>query len=347
MATTHELPSVTLLLPSFESRAVLAACLLLLGLVRPGRGEGADPPSADPEGYSFLVAGHAYGAHGGTNVGLLPRFLAAVEREPGFDFVVLTGDFVRDGTEEQYAAVLGELRGLGRPFYLVLGNHDAGPRGNATLRELYGETWYSFAIGADLFVSLDSQRRPYGFDQEQVAFLEERLAATSWRNVFVFCHEVLWLGSERYDGLQANFGDDPAYRDTHFWPEVYPLFERFPDQELHVLAGDVGGHPGAMPAFFDRVGNVTLVASGMGEVEDENVLRVEVAGGEVTMTVVPLQEGKPIRPVEWFNPYNLKHRLAGQCIHPGCVLPQGEPEAGSDVAGTGLWGRLLQALGIR
>ena len=338
---------MTLLLPSFESRVVLAACLLVLGLVRPGSGQGAHPPSADPEGYSFLVAGHAYGAHGGTNVGLLPRFLAAAEKEPPFDFVVLTGDFVREGTEEHYAAVLGQLRGLGRPFYLVLGNHDAGPRGSATLQERYGGTWYSFAVGADLFVSLDSQRPPHAFDPEQMAFLEERLGERSWRNVFVFFHEVLWLGSDRYDGLRANFGDDPAYRDTRFWPEVYPLFERFPEPEIHVVAGDVGGRPGAMPAFFDRVGNVTLVASGMGEVEDENVLRVGVAGGKVTMTVVPLQEGKPIRPVEWFNPYNLKHRLAGQCIHPGCVLPQGEPEPGAAGAGAGLWSRMLQALGIR
>jgi 3',5'-cyclic AMP phosphodiesterase CpdA len=346
MATVHELPSVSLLLPSFESRVVLAACLLLLLVARPGRGGGAESPPADPEDYSFLVAGHAYGAHGGTNVGLLPRFLAAVEDEPPFDFVVLTGDFVRDGTEEHYAAVLGELGGLGKPFYLVLGNHDAGARGTATLQERYGGTWYSFAVGPDLFVSLDSQRPPRAFDHEQLAFLEERLGEKDWRNVFVFFHEVLWLGSERYDGLQANFGDDPAYRDTRFWPEVYPLFQRFPGPEFYVLAGDVGGRPGAMPAFFDRVGNVTLVASGMGEVEDENFLRVQV-GGKVTMTVVPLQEGKPVRPVEWFNPYNLRYRLAGQCVHPGCVLPQEAGEAGPAAAGTSLWSRLLQALGIQ
>jgi len=345
MATTHEWPGVTLPLLSFESRVVLATGLLLLGLVRPGCG--ADPPSADPEDYSFLVAGHAYGAHDGANVGLLPRFLAAVEKAPPFDFVVLTGDFVRDGTEEHYAAVLGELAALGRPFFLVLGNHDVGARGSAALQERYGGTWYSFAVGADLFVILDSQRPPHAFGPEQMTFLEERLAERSWRNVFVFFHEVLWLGSERYDGLRANFGDDPAYRDTRFWPELYPLFERFPDPALYVMAGDVGGRPGAMPAFFDRVGNVTLVASGMGEVEDENFLRVEVAGGEVTMTAIPLQEGKPIRPVEWFNPYNLRYRLAGQCLHPGCVLPPGEPEAGSGTTGTDLWSRLLQALGIR
>jgi hypothetical protein len=97
-----------------------------------------------------------------------------------------------------------------------------------------------------------------------------------------------------------------------------------------------------MPAFFDQVGNVTLVASGMGEVEDENFLRVEVAGAAVTMTAVPLQDGKPIRPVEWFNPYNLRHRLVSQCVHPGCVLPPGV-----DSAEAGLWDRLLKTLGIR
>jgi hypothetical protein len=303
-------------------------------------------PPVDPEAFSFVVAGHAYGAHEGDNLGLLPRFLAALAPRPDDDFLVLTGDFVREGTDAGYATVLEELAALEKPYYLVLGNHDDTPRGREVLGERYGGTWYWFAVGPNLFVVLDSQRRPYSFDEDQMAFLEDRLAENPWRNVFVFFHEVLWLGSERYDGLEANFGDDPRYRQTSFWTEVFPLCERYPDIEFHVLAGDVGGRPGAMPAFFDRVGNVTLVASGMGEVEDENFLRVQVSRGAVTMTAVPLQAGKPVRPVEWFNPYNLRHRLAGQCVHPGCVLPRG-PEPPGAPAEAGLWDRLLQTLGIR
>ena len=32
-------------------------------------------PAVDPEAFSFVVAGHTYGAHHGTNPGLYPRFL--------------------------------------------------------------------------------------------------------------------------------------------------------------------------------------------------------------------------------------------------------------------------------
>lgn len=335
-------------LPSFASRVVVAASLLLMSLVLPSRGHDADPPAADPETYSFLVAGHSYGAHDGANVGLLPRFLAAVENEPGFDFIVLTGDFVREATEEHYVAAIGALGAMGRPFFLVLGNHDDSPRGREILERRYGGTWYSFAVGPSLFVVLDSQRQEYSFNAEQMTFLEDRVKQEPWRRVFVFFHEVLWLGSARYDGLQANFGEDPRYRQTSFWPEVFPLFERHPEVEFYVVAGDLGGRPGAMPAFFDQVENVALLASGMGEVEDENFLRVEVSGATVTMTAVPLQAGKPIRPVEWFNPYNLRHRLPGQCVHPGCALPRGaDSEPDSAPAEAGLWDRLLQTLGIR
>lgn len=329
--------------PSVPSRLCL---IFLLGWAVSIRG--AEAPAVDSEAFAFVVAGHTYGAHEGTNVGLLPRFLATLETQGDVDFLILTGDFVREPTEESYTVVLEELRGLETPFYLVLGNHDDSPRGREVLETSYGGTWYSFAVGPSLFVVLDSQREEYSFDAEQMAFLEKRITEKPWRRVFVFFHEVLWLGSEKYDGLHANFGDDPRYRQTTFWPEVFPLFERHPGIDFYAVAGDLGGRPGAMPAFFDQVGNVTLVASGMGEVEDENFLRVEVAGDTVTMTAVPLQDGKPVRPVEWFNPYNLRHRLAGQCVHPGCVLPPGaDSEPSLDPAEAGLWDRLLQALGIR
>jgi hypothetical protein len=300
----------------------------------------------DAARFSFVVAGHTYGAHQGSNRGLYPRFLAALGRQEGVDFLVLTGDFVREPDEEHFAAVTGELDALGIPAYLVLGNHDDGPRGRALLETRFGGTFYSFSLGSHLFVVLDSQRRPGSFDGEQRAFLDRRLGERDWKSAFVFVHEVLWLGHEDYAGLDANFGDDPAYRQTGFWSGLFPVLESHPGVEIFLVAGDVGGRPGAVPAFFDRVGNVSLVASGMGEVEDENLLRVDVDPGGATLTAVPLWDRKPPRPVEWYNPYNLRHRLPGQCLHPGCVLP---PEGGADTGAPepGLWERLMTALGLR
>jgi hypothetical protein len=303
-------------------------------------------PVVDPETFSFVVAGHTYGSHHGTNPGLYPRFLDALRGQAGVDFLVLTGDFVREGTEAHLAAVTADLSTLGLPYYLVLGNHDDTPRGRRLLTERFGGTSYTFAIGPHLFVILD--RQPSSFDDQQMALLKTRLGERPWRNAFVFVHEVLWLGREAYEGIHANFGDDPTYRETSFWPEVFPLLASHPEVEVFVVAGDVGGRPGAIPAFFDRVGNVNLVASGMGEVEHENLLRIDVdADTGVTLTAVPLQEGKPARPVEWFNPYNLRQRLPAECVHPGCTLPrEAGPGTGDETAAPGLWERLMKTLGL-
>ncbi len=45
--------------------------------------------------YSFLVAGHAYGAHSGTNIGLHPPLLSSLDADINSKatFIVLTGIF--------------------------------------------------------------------------------------------------------------------------------------------------------------------------------------------------------------------------------------------------------------
>jgi 3',5'-cyclic AMP phosphodiesterase CpdA len=335
---------------SSNAAAGIVFVLLAAGGSAPvGAKDLAPPVRADA--FSFVVAGHTYGAHHGRNVGLHPRFLTALGKQRDFDFLVLTGDFVRQRTEESYAAVRGELREIGKPHYLVMGNHDDGPRGRRLFEESYGGTHYSFSVGANLFVVLDSQAERYSFGKEQMGFLEDELARKPWRNAFLFFHELLWLDSARYDGLLANLGRDADYSQASFWPEFFPFLRSHPGVEFYVIAGDVGGNPWAIPAFFDRIDNVNLVASGMGEVEDENFLWVDVAGSDVTMTVVPLWDQKLRQPVEWFNAYNLRHRRSAGCVYPACVLPNppdGEPPGAGkrpDTDEPGLWDRILKVLG--
>ena len=54
--------------------------------------------------YAFIVAGHAYGAHDGTNIGLHPELLNSLDS--GYDsntaFIVFTGDIVNKSTPESW-----------------------------------------------------------------------------------------------------------------------------------------------------------------------------------------------------------------------------------------------------
>jgi hypothetical protein len=49
-----------------------------------------------------------------------------------------------------------------------------------------------------------------------------------------------------------------------------------PDKHFFLIAGDLGGNADAIAAFYDCWDHITFLASGMGEVEDENYLLVHV-----------------------------------------------------------------------
>ena len=65
--------------------------------------------------YSFLVAGHAYGAHAGTNIGLHPPLLKKLseERDSNLLGLFLTGDIVNTSTTASWNKVETELAAMG------------------------------------------------------------------------------------------------------------------------------------------------------------------------------------------------------------------------------------------
>lgn len=73
----------------------------------------------DKSNYSFIVAGHAYGSHQGTNLGLYPKFHEKLKgKKKDYDFIVLVGDFVRDGNIQNWKQVISELDSIQKPYFL-------------------------------------------------------------------------------------------------------------------------------------------------------------------------------------------------------------------------------------
>jgi hypothetical protein len=87
---------------------------------------------------------------------------------------------------------------------------------------------------------------------------------------------------------------------SNYWEEVHPLLTSHPGIRFFVIGGDVGGNPDAVAAFYDRWDNVTLLASGMGEVPDENCLLVRV-GDTVTAEPLALDPGIGLPGIEYFS----------------------------------------------
>lgn len=253
----------------------------------------AAQPSED---FSFVVAGHAYGAHDGDNVALHPPFLAKMSSldHSAVELLVLTGDFLRRCDETSWRQLETELGELGMPAYLVRGNHELKAFCRRQIEARHGRTFYAFDHRGVRFIVLDSQLEERAVSAAQIDFLRRSLnEAEEISTVFIFLHELLWLAEEpRYAAVRANSRSrQKNLASSNYWRDVHPLLSAQPGKRFFVIAGDVAGNPDAIPAFYERLGNVTLIASGMGEIEDENLLLVTWRFEEPEFNLVALAEG--------------------------------------------------------
>ncbi len=89
---------------------------------------------------------------------------------------------------------------------------------------------------------------------------------------------------------------------SNYWEEVHPMLIAKPDINFYVIAGDVGGNADAIAAFHDTWDNTTLLASGMGEVADENYLLVRVHENDsVEFELQPLNTELSLPGIEYFS----------------------------------------------
>lgn len=259
----------------------------------------------DTTRYSILVAGHAYGAHAGTNIGLHPPFLTrlAFEDTTGMEGLFLTGDIVNRSTSASWVQVEEELTALGLNAYYVMGNHDDNTIGHNVFKAKHGGLYYSFILHNDLYIVLNSTESDRSISSTQLTFLSNILQNASARRVFIFFHEVIWNSHDRYRLVRSNSRSRYEQMRTvsNFWQEVAPMLKGYPNRHFYLFAGDVGGNPDAIAASYDRWDNMTLLTSGMGEVPDENYLRVDIAPDTVSFTLRALNDAVVMRNIEWYN----------------------------------------------
>jgi len=262
------------------------------------------------DNYSFIVAGHTYGSHQGTNVGLYPKFLEALRANQAgtIDFMVLAGDIVRESNAAAWQQVRDELEEFTIPTYFVMGNHDLSDAGINAFVDAFGDTYYSFQKASELFIVLDCQRNWGRITPEQIAFLKKKLASLeNTKNVFIFFHELLWTAQvKKYLPLQHNFGTYNGRFTSNFWTDLFPLIKDLTDHNFYLIAGDVGGNPGVAPAFYEKLGHITLLATGMGEVPEENFLKVTVNAGNVDLKLIPLDPKTTLKPLTEYSLENLQ-----------------------------------------
>ena len=189
--------------------------IFLLGLSFNGFGQNIQ--------YSFFVAGHTYGSPWIDNEGLHPPFVAKfpyIKNRSEIELGILTGDIVKEATNQDWIEVDSEIEELGLPVYFAVGNHDMKDRDYYESR--YGSTYHSFIQNDDLFIILDPNIDHWNISGDQLIFLQSTISdmAEQVHNIFVFFHQMLWWTNDnKYAGVISNSYFDRAV-EINFWTEV-------------------------------------------------------------------------------------------------------------------------------
>ena len=285
--------------------------------------------------YSFIAAGHAYGSHTGGNLGLHPALLNSLDS--GYDsntaFIVFTGDIVNQSTSESWQQVEDELSNYPIPNYYVMGNHDANDIGRQVFEDRFGGTYYAFHWQSELFIVLNSTEQDRSISPNQLDFLEEQLnqSGDTIRNIFIFFHEILWNSHEKYIGVMSNTRSryDQMVNYSNYWEDVHPMLLGKPGKNFFLIAGDVGGNADAIAAIYDVWDNITLLASGMGEVVDENYLLIRVYSDDsVSFELIPLNIDLSLPDIKFYSVPHAPEAITGPDIVPqgGSAIEYSVPE---------------------
>lgn len=243
--------------------------------------------------YSFFTAGHTYGNPNSPQLGFLPSFLdylPQLNADSKMELAFLSGDFVQSPTEENYNAAQADLDKFRMPYYIAAGNHDI----SAEFESRFNEYYFSFTHHQDLFIILTPGLNQWNIEGAQLTFLEETLEeyASESRHIFIMLHELIWWSPENiFQNVVINW--EPHYPgSTNFEDIVKPLLLSYTNK-IYLYAGDVGCTNQVSPCMYYQNENLTLVASGMGSGNMDNIIVTEISDDNVYLNLLALNGDNP------------------------------------------------------
>tara|TARA_Y100001980_G_C14554820_1_gene342142 strand:- start:605 stop:1678 length:1074 start_codon:yes stop_codon:yes gene_type:complete len=250
--------------------------------------------------YNFLVGGHLYGdprkATSPSN-SLLNNIHKFNQLSPLF-FISL-GDNYRAGSDSLINNFINSFPDkLNFPFLTVMGNHDATDR--AKFKEYFGKTYYDFSIGSEHFIILDSEFNDLKNQKQQIKYFDELITKISKdnaiSNVFILTHKLLWADLfNKYSIVFQNSNNTSSYSSQReFGKNIFRSLNLIKNtKNIFWLSGDVGIWR-SYPIFYekDRQKNITFIATGLGDTEDDMVLNIFVQKGQVTIKGLLLNNSK-------------------------------------------------------
>jgi hypothetical protein len=243
--------------------------------------------------YSFFTAGHTYGNPNNVHYGLhypFVDYIPTINNNSKIELGFLTGDVVAQSTSAYWDSAQIDINKLNMPIYIAAGNHDIGLQ----FETRFGSYYYSFKKNNDLFIVLTPGLDYWKISGDQLDFLTQTLDSNyaSVNNIFIILHELIWWTPENeYSEIIINWL--PNYTGlNNYETEIKPLLLSYPNK-FTIYAGDLGCTESVSPFMFAQFENITLIASGMGSGNKDNIIITDVFENSIQYNLVAINGDNP------------------------------------------------------
>lgn len=240
--------------------------------------------------YKILFIGHAFGSQDTT----VPQWNSLIEnkarlQDPSIQSVFFLGDLTRDpllSTSEEMSKTMRKVFYKNDcSFFYVEGNHDV-------LHKNYFRGSCCFSQNTHNFIIISNPAFPYliiflnseNYKELTDSKIKKIVDNTSCKNVVFLSHRLIWAYSNpRYKHL-VELTNSPK---MHKLPQVvdFDFLNAQKDKKFYFFAGDLGVN---IPLFYDKVGNVTMYATGCGGTDKDNALLAEFKRDTIITSLVHL-----------------------------------------------------------
>ncbi|MFW5736740.1 MAG: glycosyltransferase [Halanaerobium sp.] len=139
---------------------------------------------AEPDNYRFAVVGNIE-----NSIEIFDNRILKDLTEQQVDFIISTGNNLRDGDESKYRVFYRTLEKMNIPFLTAIGSREIADGGNENFYKYFGPFYFSFELGDSYFIFLDTTENTNLNWQKQ--WLQSELSeALEFKNRFVIMNKT-------------------------------------------------------------------------------------------------------------------------------------------------------------
>lgn len=217
----------------------------------------------------YLIIGHAYGNHAGSNKGLSHKVLDYFESLDEKTNLVLTGDFVRSGSKADLLLVQNQVNKYFNQGLFAVGNHEIIQGSINNYYEVFKDDLFLIKESKiDLIVANFSTPNwlPKKLDQDKINFF---INNSNNEVVVLFSHQIFWENMTE----QKPRKNGPDLLENELNQNMLDWLN-FEGKKLIIISGDYGLNSDEIFCEVDVNKNVLFVASGIYENDNDKMIRL-------------------------------------------------------------------------